>query len=125
MVEQIVQFLRCMLPVFQQIKENAGIDRSRARSHHQSFKRRETHRGINADTIPDCRQGAAVAEMTNNDSQTRKILSHHLGAPLRAKLVIDPVESITMDTLSFVPLIGDRIERRLQWHLAMKRRVKY
>ena len=46
-IEDIVEIFRFNVASADQVRQNARIDRSRARSHHQSFERGKTHSCIN------------------------------------------------------------------------------
>ena len=69
LIQNAVQVIRRFAAVPHQVDQNAGIHRARARSHHQTFERREAHRGIDALAVADRGQRTAVAQVAGDHAQ--------------------------------------------------------
>src|SRR6266568_3144929 len=104
--------------------QNSGINRARARAHHQTFERGEAHRGVDALAALDGGKRAAVAEMASDDLERSEISLEHLRRPMCAVLVIDAVKSVAADAASFIPLVRERIYLCFERKGAMKAGVE-
>src|ERR1039458_678903 len=99
------------MPLPHQISKDAGIHGTRARTHHQTLQRSETHGSVDASTLANRRQGTAIAQMASHEFQRIQVLAQQLRGTLGAILMIDPMESVAANSL-LEPLIRTRVGGR-------------
>src|SRR5439155_16393948 len=92
-------------------------------SHHQSFKRCEAHRGVNAVTFANGRKRTTVAQVAGHQLERYETLVQEFCSALRAILVIDAVESVAANA-STEPFVGTWVYDCWQWHLSMEPRIE-
>src|SRR5208282_725275 len=84
----------------------------------------EAHRRVDTAAPKHRCYGAAVAEVTDHQSQLLFILPQELSRPICAIPMIDAVESIAANA-TLEPLIRPRVDGSRQRHLAMKPGIEY
>ena len=78
----------------QQVQEQPGVERARARAHHHALERREAHRRVDAAAVADRGQRAARAEVAGDQPQLVQRPPEQVRGALRGVLVVDAVEAV-------------------------------
>src|SRR5690242_14793830 len=102
------------------MKEDSGIDRAAARSHHQSVERRVSHRGHDALSIFDGAQRGTIADVTGHHSTRGINITSQLCGLFRAILMADSMKSKALDMQLLVPAVRSSVNASRLRHGSMK-----
>src|SRR5262245_38989075 len=69
LIQHRIDLLSLKVTLTHEMRQDAGIYRTRTRSHHQAFKRSETHRRVNANAFRNRCKRATVSEVTGHQSE--------------------------------------------------------
>jgi Esterase-like activity of phytase len=106
-IQSMIEFVPVQALLPQQVNKHAWVDGAAAGAHHQTLKRRETHRGIDADAIMDRRHRRAVPQMGNNEPQVPS--ADHLCRSASAVSMAQSVKAVAAHSPLACPFLGDRI----------------
>src|SRR5260370_38988294 len=73
MVYQALEALRVVALFLEEIEEDAGIEIAAARAHHESSRRRESHRGVERPPVAYRRHARAVAQVGDDDTRGHRV----------------------------------------------------
>src|SRR5262249_2292588 len=99
--------------------QNSGIDRARARSHHQPIQRSESHRRIYAAAVVNRCQRTSAPQVSGHEFERRWILAQRLSRASGTILMIDAMKSGAPNA-ALEPLIGPGISCRSWRQCAME-----
>ncbi len=108
-----------------QVEDDRRVDITRASTHHQTFQRGQTHRGINAFAVTDSRNGTAIAEVASDDVHFFYRLVQHFRGFLRHVEVAGAVRAIAANAVLFVQFVRQGVEVRLFRHGLVERGIKH
>lgn len=100
-------------------------DITRTGTHDQTFQRGQAHRGVNAFTVADSRNGTTVAQVAGDDVQFFYRFVQHFCRFLGYIEVAGAVRAVTTDAVLFVQVVRQGVEVRLFRHSLVERGVKY
>ena len=93
MVQGLVDLVHRQAATPLEINEDAGVDRTGAGPHHQSFQGRESHGGGHGQAAADGRRRTPAAEMAADQAKLGRVAGEHLRRPTGAIRVADAVEA--------------------------------
>ena len=108
-----------------QEEDDCRVDVTGTGAHHQTFQRGQTHRGVNALAVADCRNRTTVAQMAGDDVQFFNRLVQHFCGFLSHIVVAGAVETVTTYAVFFVQAVRQGIQVRLFRHSLMERGVEH
>ena len=122
------QFVDCVNAHAQgvvQVEDDRRIDITRTGTHDQTFQRGQAHRGVNAFTVADSRNGTTVAQVAGDDVQFFYRFVQHFCRFLGYIEVAGAVRAVTTDAVLFVQVVRQGVEIRLFRHSLVECGVKY
>ena len=123
LVEDLVDFL-AGVSEFDETEDGGGVEVAGTGSHHETFKRGESHCGVDDFSVFDSCHGAAVAEVAGDDGGVFEFLSEEFGGGEGHIVVAGSVEAVFADAVLFVVVIGDGIEVCFRGHGLVKLSVE-
>ena len=121
-VEGVVERVDFDAPLPQQVQHRAGVDRPGARVHRNALEWAEPHRRVHRPAVHDRRDGAAAAEVTDDDAKTGTT-EERRGA-LDTPLDGETVKAIAAHSELLAPTRRDRVDRRLFRNRLVEGRVE-
>ena len=94
MVEERAEVVGRRALLAQQVEDQPGVERPRARAHDHALERREAHRGVDAAAVADRGERAARAEVAGDQPQLVERPAEQVRGPVRRVLVVDAVEAV-------------------------------
>ncbi len=107
------------------MEDRAGIDVAAARAHHQTFERREAHRGVDGLAVIDGAYRAAVAEVTGDELVGRGGGRVHLPELPGDIAMRDAVEAVAPDLLLGQVFVGQRVGVSVRRQRVVERRIEH
>ena len=109
-VEDPVHLVRAQMLLLHDGRDDGGVNRARARVHHDAVERRVAHRGVHAVAVVDGADRRARAQMAGNHLERAQVLPQKLGGAARHVLVRDAVEAELADVVLLVITVRDRVD---------------
>ena len=107
------------------MEDDCRVDVAGAGTHHQTFQRRQPHRGINAFTVTDSGNRTTVAEVAGDDVQLFHRLVQDLSGFLSHIEVAGAVRAVTTNAMLFVQAVRQGVEIGFFRHGLVERRIEY
>src|SRR5437016_2843883 len=96
-IQNMIQLLRRITPVAQQVNDDPWINRAATCAHHEALQRSEPHRRIDTSASLYRAQRRSIAEMAHQQAWRR--LSEHVRDATRCVLVADAMKSVAPNSL--------------------------
>jgi len=96
----------------EEVEQDAGVDVAAARSHDEAFHGRESHGGVDADSVIDGGGTGAVAQVKGDDAHGRAGASELLRDTVGHDVVARSMEAITADAVLLVQLVREGVQVR-------------
>src|ERR1700730_18203870 len=91
--------MSCVVTLAHQVGQNTRIDGSGPGAHHQALQWSESHGGVDAVTILNRCQRAAIPKMAGYTLERAESPTKQLSGALGAILMVDPVEAVAANSL--------------------------
>ena len=111
------------LALTHKVGDDRGVDATASGTHHNALEGSETHRGIEALAVYNCREGCAVAEVAGN--YLGVLLAEKLYGSAANEAVRGAVEAVTADLVLLIVLVGNAVHINVIGHSAVEAGIKY